>query len=207
MGPVCRRRAVRSVAHVTSSPRARVDDACRRRSHAAVVAGCRTLLAGGTADPDLIITLGGPAASRYLDDGEPEQHSYWLRVWAARGLLWAGPAGSTAVLHDALGDEHWRVRAPPTATSSPTRTPRSLRGSGDGVQGRGPPSARRAPRSRRRAGGGSERACAHRRRSRRVGDRRRRSVTQRTSPPAESGVAGGSGDDPLGGERHRGASV
>jgi HEAT repeat protein len=95
---------------VTSSPRDRVEDACRRRGHALVVHGCRTLLAGGTVDPELIITLGGPAARRYLDDGEPEEHSYWLRVWAARGLLWAGPVDSTAALREVLDDEHWRVR-------------------------------------------------------------------------------------------------
>ena len=68
------------------------------------------MLAGGTADPDFIITVGGPAAVRYLSDGQPDYQAYWLRVWGARGLLWAGPGKDTAVLQNALDDDHWRVR-------------------------------------------------------------------------------------------------
>ena len=68
------------------------------------------MLAGGTEDPDFIITLGGPAAINYLDDGQPDHQTYWLRVWAARGLLWAGPGNDTTVLRGALEDNHWRVR-------------------------------------------------------------------------------------------------
>lgn len=61
-------------------------------------------------DADFIITLGNRAhALRLLDAGEEATDVYWLRVWAARGLLWAGP-GSSDVLHAALVDEHWRVR-------------------------------------------------------------------------------------------------
>ena len=47
---------------------------------------------------------------RYFDDGQPEHQEYWLRVWAVRGLLWAGPGDDPAVLHEALSDDHWRVR-------------------------------------------------------------------------------------------------
>jgi hypothetical protein len=68
------------------------------------------LLTGGTADQDFLITLGGPAAIRYLDDGQPDHQAYWLRVWGARGLLWAGPGDDTVALRDALRDDHWRVR-------------------------------------------------------------------------------------------------
>lgn len=31
-------------------------------------------------------------------------------MWAARGLLWAGPGDDINVLRAALDDEHWRVR-------------------------------------------------------------------------------------------------
>lgn len=40
----------------------------------------------------------------------PAGQQYWLRVWAARGLLWAGPGDDIDVLRAALDDEHWRVR-------------------------------------------------------------------------------------------------
>lgn len=75
-----------------------------------MVAGCVALLEGRGADPDLILALGGPPARWVLTDeaGGPD---YWLRVWAARGLLWApwDDAALEAVTR-ALDDEAWRVR-------------------------------------------------------------------------------------------------
>lgn len=71
---------------------------------------CCELLAGGTETPDFIITLGGRAAVRYLNDGEADHQAYWVRVWGARGLLWAGPGDDVSVLRNALHDDHWRVR-------------------------------------------------------------------------------------------------
>lgn len=71
---------------------------------------CESLLSGGSASPDFVVTLGGPAAVRLLDAGSPPGQAYWLRVWAARGLLWAGPGTDPASLRTALGDDHWRVR-------------------------------------------------------------------------------------------------
>jgi hypothetical protein len=68
------------------------------------------LLVGGDADPDFVICLGGPAALRLLGDGLPDDQRYWLRVWAARGLLWAGPPERVELLRSALVDGHWRVR-------------------------------------------------------------------------------------------------
>jgi HEAT repeat protein len=53
------------------------------------------------------MALGGPAARRVIT-GEDKQ--YWLRVWAARGLLWAWDATAGPAITTALGDEHWRVR-------------------------------------------------------------------------------------------------
>jgi hypothetical protein len=67
------------------------------------------LLAGGDVDPDLILVLGGQPAVALLRDGFPDGQDYWLRVWAARGLLWAGP-GDERALRQALTDESWRVR-------------------------------------------------------------------------------------------------
>jgi HEAT repeat protein len=53
--------------------------------------------------------LGGAPARRFLGDGTPEGQRYWLRAWALRGLLWAGP-GDVEVLRKALADRSWRVR-------------------------------------------------------------------------------------------------
>ncbi|MFC4070567.1 HEAT repeat domain-containing protein [Actinoplanes subglobosus] len=50
-------------------PRDSIEAECGRRGTAAVVAGCIRLVEGDTADPALIMALGGPAAGRFL--GEP----------------------------------------------------------------------------------------------------------------------------------------
>ncbi|HZQ84288.1 MAG TPA: HEAT repeat domain-containing protein [Acidimicrobiales bacterium] len=75
-----------------------------------MVRRCLGLLAGGSEDPQFILTLGGEPALRLLDEGMPAGQRYWVRVWAARGLLWAGPGDDIDVLRAALDDEHWRVR-------------------------------------------------------------------------------------------------
>ena len=68
------------------------------------------MLAGGDEEPDFIAAIGGAPALHLLGAGTPEDQSYWLRVWAARGLLWAGRPNETGVLRTALEDGAWRVR-------------------------------------------------------------------------------------------------
>ena len=70
------------------TPRESVEQECVCRGQHQVVAGCIKLLTGGEVDAELILALGGPPA-RWLVTGEPSGPSYWLRVWALRGLLWA----------------------------------------------------------------------------------------------------------------------
>jgi HEAT repeat protein len=81
---------------------------CARRSRAELIAGCIALLSEEPVDDALVLALGGPPATEVLE-GEPVSQ-YWLRVWAARGLLWAWDATATPALVKALTDEHWRVR-------------------------------------------------------------------------------------------------
>ena len=69
------------------SPRESVEAEVKRQGKAAVVAGCRSLLAGGEADKRLILALGGRPARWAAGVDEPAGPAYWLRVWAARGLL------------------------------------------------------------------------------------------------------------------------
>jgi hypothetical protein len=92
------------------TPRESIEAECRRRGTAEVVAGCIELLGGRAADDDLIIALGGPAARSVLDTGPAVVHLYWLRVWAARGLLYAGEGCAGEAVLEALADESWRVR-------------------------------------------------------------------------------------------------
>jgi hypothetical protein len=110
------------------TPRQSIEAECARRGKDAVVAGCVDLLTFRDADPalpetdvglretdaarreidvGLVMALGGPAAQRVIT-GEDKQ--YWLRVWAARGLLWAWDDSAALSITTALRDEHWRVR-------------------------------------------------------------------------------------------------
>lgn len=95
--------------HWGVTPRRSIEAECARRGKDAVVAGCARLIAGGDADPALLMALAGPAADAFLD-GRPRDDRYWLRVWGTRGLLWAWDDGALDVLATALADEHWRVR-------------------------------------------------------------------------------------------------
>jgi HEAT repeat protein len=81
---------------------------CERRGRDAVVLDCRQLLRGGVVDAEALAALAGPGAARYLDPDRDDL--YWLRVWGARGLLWAWDESATPEIRRALGDESWRVR-------------------------------------------------------------------------------------------------
>ena len=45
-----------------------------------------------------------------MDGKESGGPDYWLRVWAARGLLWAWDDSARPAVLRALDDESWRVR-------------------------------------------------------------------------------------------------
>jgi hypothetical protein len=90
-------------------PRYRIEQECAARGPDAVVDVCLRLLGGGETGEHLMEVLGGPAGPQYVD--APPGQRYWLRVWAARGLLWAPWQDRAApALVTALGDEAWRVR-------------------------------------------------------------------------------------------------
>ena len=91
------------------SPRDSIERECQRRGRGEVVAGCIALLQRQDTDPELIFALGGPPASWVFTDSEPGP-DYWLRVWAARGLLWAWDESALNCLLTALDDDAWRVR-------------------------------------------------------------------------------------------------
>jgi hypothetical protein len=100
---------VASAAYPGMTPRQKVEQECARRGKAAVVASCVRLVEGGDVEADLLVTLGGPGANKFLDGGV-HADAYWLRVWGARGLLWAWDVSATEAIRAALTDDAWRVR-------------------------------------------------------------------------------------------------
>lgn len=99
------------------SPEASVRRLCRLVGEDEVVSWCAGLLSGAIdeRDPDrpsLVWLGGGPASDRLAqaDDDEPTWKDYWVRTWAARGLLHNFSGEAVASVVDALHDPHWRVR-------------------------------------------------------------------------------------------------
>jgi len=92
------------------TPRQSVEQECGRRGEADVVAACMVLLAGGDADRPFIFAIGGPAAESVLGPHPRQEQLYFLRVWAARALLYAWDDSAHDAVLTALADESWRVR-------------------------------------------------------------------------------------------------
>ena len=68
-----------------------------------MTAGCIALLAGKNVDPSLIYALGGPPARWTVNGGQGGPVDR-LRVWAARGLLWAWDSSAVPSIEKALSD-------------------------------------------------------------------------------------------------------
>jgi HEAT repeat protein len=94
--------------HLT--PQQSIEAECARRGKAAVVADCIRLIGGWEGTVPLIQALGGPNAPRMREVTPRADQRYWLRVWGARGLLWAWDDSATDAIRVALDDPHWRVR-------------------------------------------------------------------------------------------------
>lgn len=93
-----------------ATPRLRIELACDRLGRTEVIERCLRLLEDELDEPDFVVTLGGGPAARLLADGVPSDQAYWPRVWALRGLLWAGPGDDAERLRPAFADSSWRVR-------------------------------------------------------------------------------------------------
>jgi hypothetical protein len=73
----------------------------------AVVTRCVALLEGRSVEDDFVFVVGGEMDHLVLSR---EDLAYWLRVWGARGLLYAWDPVALPVLVGAVTDESWRVR-------------------------------------------------------------------------------------------------
>jgi HEAT repeat protein len=107
---MCDRGMVPRQSHWQLTPKQSIELECARRGRGQLVSGCVALLRRQDVDDDLMIALGGPAAQGLLDSGPRQAQLYWLRVWAARGLLHAYADQAEDAVIEALSDEHWRVR-------------------------------------------------------------------------------------------------
>jgi hypothetical protein len=93
-----------------ASPQQRIEAESDRRGRVAFARGCAELILADDSDSALILILGGPHAEVILGHGTPDDQTYWFRVWAARGLLWAWDDVAEHAIRVALGDPAWRVR-------------------------------------------------------------------------------------------------
>jgi hypothetical protein len=93
-----------------TTPRESVESAEQRLGRGHVVDGCIALLRGRRADPELTLALGGRPARWAAGYDEPAGPEYWLRVWGARGLLYAWDDAAAPAVIEALHDDAWRVR-------------------------------------------------------------------------------------------------
>jgi HEAT repeat protein len=92
------------------SPRQSVERECARRGEGEVVARCVSLLSGGDTELDFARAIGGPAADSALGRHPRRDQRYFLRVWAARALLYAWDDIAAEAVIAAMDDEAWRVR-------------------------------------------------------------------------------------------------
>jgi HEAT repeat protein len=92
------------------TPKQSVERECARRGEPEVVAACVVLLGGGDVDRPFVFAIGGPAAEAVLGPHPRRDQRYFLRVWAARALLYAWDDTVRDAVIGALADEAWRVR-------------------------------------------------------------------------------------------------
>jgi hypothetical protein len=92
-----------------TTPRQRIESECRRVGRDAFARSCGSVLEGELPSRGLLGVLAG--TSHHALQADPgRDDDYWLRVWAARGLLWGWDDVALPALLQATSDEAWRVR-------------------------------------------------------------------------------------------------
>lgn len=98
--------------HTMTTPREHWAAMESRYGGQAAVGWCGDLLAGKITtdqpdDPAFDVLGGGRHLARILAGETPD---YWIRVWAARGLLYVWDDSVVPAVVSGLHDDHWRVR-------------------------------------------------------------------------------------------------
>jgi len=93
------------------SPREAVAAACQDAGERQVALWCAELITAPHWNHPVLQWIGGASLAAYRERGlDNDGNEYWLRVWGARGLLYAWtPAAAPAVVRG-LADPAWRVR-------------------------------------------------------------------------------------------------
>lgn len=103
-------------AELDGPPRNRIGGARAALGEQELVRWCAALLDGtaGHDDPELpsLLWLGGRSAEAELARGDlvARGQDYWVRVWAARAMLYAWAAEAAPAVVNGLADPAWRVR-------------------------------------------------------------------------------------------------
>ncbi len=84
------------------TPREAVAKACHDKGEAQVARWCAELITDPSWDHPVMEWLGPRVREGF--------HDYWLRVWGARGLLYAWTSGAAPAVVSGLDDPAWRVR-------------------------------------------------------------------------------------------------
>jgi hypothetical protein len=96
---------------IDASPPDRIRHAATVYGAAAFARRCGPVLLGEPVlDEEFYLYLGGAHAKMRIDGLAPGDKPYWLRVWAARSLLYVWDPSLAAAVVSALTDEAWRVR-------------------------------------------------------------------------------------------------
>jgi HEAT repeats len=93
------------------SPREAVDAASRAKGERQVALWCAELITAPDWKHPVLQWIGGAGLAAYRERGlDNDVNEYWLRVWGARGLLYAWTPQAAPAVVAGLGDPAWRVR-------------------------------------------------------------------------------------------------
>jgi hypothetical protein len=93
------------------TPREAVAKACREAGEQKVALWCAELITRPDWNHPVLKWIGGASLAAHRERGlDDDVNEYWLRVWGARGLLYAWSPRAAPAVVSGLDDPAWRVR-------------------------------------------------------------------------------------------------